>query len=195
MVTKLDLRQDFIAFRDECIWLRNCYNTFAALFESGDETQRVLRETAGLFFDDLHRILMEYTFLQGCKITDPPESRGRGNLTVKSLNDSLEAEGILTDEIREISKSILLYRDCLKSVRDRRISHLDKEAVLSGQPTGAHKSGDVTAFFENLQAYCDGVGNAVGVGPLDFRCSPGKGDVIDLIAVLRRVCDASPSED
>ena len=194
MVTKLDLRQTFVVFRDECIWLRNCYNTFAAVFESGDETQRILRETAELFFDDLDRILVEYVFLQACKIADPAKSRGRNNLTLNSLNADLEAEGIFTDEISEVSKRIIRYRDRLKSVRDRRISHLDKEATLTRQPTGEHDPEEVSAFFEDLQTYCDAVGNAVSVGPLDFRCCPGEGDLHDLIAFLWRANDPISTE-
>ncbi len=41
-------------------------------------------------------------------------------------------------------------------------------------------------FFENLQNYFDVVGNAIGVGPLDFSNSSCRGDVHDLIKVLRK---------
>lgn len=53
----------------------------------------------------------------------------------------------------------------------------------------------MSKFFENLQRYFDVAGNAVGVGPLDFRCSPGPGDVLDLIRTLKRGPDPIPVKD
>ncbi len=76
-----ELQRSFIAFRNECIWLRGCYNTFAALYESGSEVKEVLSAAASSFFSDLNRILLEYCWLQVCKITDPANSSGRDNLT------------------------------------------------------------------------------------------------------------------
>ena len=50
-------------------------------------------------------------------------------------------------------------------------------------------------FFENLQSYFDVAGVAVGVGPLDFRSSPGPGDVLDLIHTLKRGMGLIPIKD
>ena len=58
---------------------------------------------------------------------------------------------------------------------------------------GAHGEEVIVEFFENLQAYFDAVGDAVGVGPLDFRNAPGPGDVIDLVRTLERA-DAAPRQ-
>ena len=52
-------------------------------------------------------------------------------------------------------------------------------------PIGEHAKEEVTEFFSCLQGYVDAVGNTIGVGPLDFRATPGSGDVLDLIKVLR----------
>ncbi|WP_340115609.1 hypothetical protein [Pelagibius sp. 7325] len=185
-MTQEELQRTFIAFREECIWLRNCYNTYAALFESGEDTSRLLHQTAAHFFHDLNRILIEYVILQACKITDPAKFRKRDNLTVATLNIALKRRGLLTEEIREHSKGVMRYRDFLADARNRLISHLDMETVLNMGALGEHSKEDVSSFFDSLQEYCDAVGNVVGVGPLDFRCSPGRGDVIDLVSVLRR---------
>jgi hypothetical protein len=185
-MTQEELQQIFEAFREECIWLRNCYNTYAALFESGKDTSQLLHQTAAHFFYDLNRILIEYIVLQACKITDPARFRGRDNLTVETLNNALEDAQLLTEEIREHSQGVVRYREFLTEARNRLISHLDTEAVLDGGTLGEHDKEEVSSFFDSLQAYCDAVGNVVEVGPLDFRCSPGKGDVLDLISALRR---------
>lgn len=183
---KQELQQAFTSFREECIWLRNCYNTYKSLFECGERTEKILREAAELFFDDLNCILIEYIFLQICKITDPAETSGRANLTVKYLNNALEDVHLFSEEIRECSEGVLRYREYIVGARNRLVSHLDLQAVLRREPIGEHAPHEVTAFFDNLQKYCDAVGRAVGSGPLDFRCAPGKGDVEDLINVLQR---------
>jgi hypothetical protein len=181
-----DMQALFLAFREQCIWLRCCYNTYSVLYESGGETKEVLEASAKAFFADLNLLLIEYCLLQVCKITDPTDSQGRANLTVENLNDALRDAELMTDEISNFSNGLLRYRDLVKKVRNRLISHLDKETILAGVPLGEHNQEEVTAFFESLFGYVDAVGIAVGVGPLDFRTTAGPGDVLDLIQTLRK---------
>ncbi len=35
---------------------------------------------------------------------------------------------------------------------------------------------ELLSFLQNIQEYCDAVGNAIGIGPLAFSGSGGKGD-------------------
>ncbi|MCH7936298.1 MAG: hypothetical protein IH994_04290 [Proteobacteria bacterium] len=88
-----NLQQSFSAFREECIWLRCCYNTYAALYESDQEVLEALSSTANIFFGDLNKIFIEYIWLQACKITDPAKSSGRDNLTVKYMDEALLDSG------------------------------------------------------------------------------------------------------
>jgi hypothetical protein len=84
------------------------------------------------------------------------------------------------------SQGLAHYRNLIKDSRNKLLSHLDKESVLMGQPIGEHAKDEVTAFFQSLYGYVDAVGNAVGIGPLDFRTTVGPGDVLDLVKVLKR---------
>ena len=182
-----NMSREFLTFRDQCVWLQTCYNTYRALYESGADTQGLLTRSASRFFHDLNTILIEYVLLQISKITDPPESQGRENLTVSNINRQLQAAGLLTQEITDASTAIMRYRELIKESRNRVISHQDKETILINLPVGAHSESDVANFFKNLYAYVDAVGNAVGVGPLDFKTTAGSGDVLDLLRLLRRV--------
>jgi|CXWL01.1.fsa_nt_gi hypothetical protein len=181
-----ELQESFFAFREQCIWLRICYNTYWTLYESGQETKELLETSASLFFGDLNRILIEYILLQACKITDPEDTRGRKNLTVEHLNTALRVASRMTDEITRLSDDLFHYRHAVKAARDRLISHLDKDAILAGRPIGEHAQEEVTAFFESLSGYVNAVGEAVEVGPLDFKTTAGAGDVLDLIEALKR---------
>ena len=179
-----DLEKAFLAFREQCIWLQTCYDMYAALFESGENTTSVLVEAAPLFFHDLNHILVEYCRLQVCRLTDPPKSRGKDNLTVKHINALLQAEGLLSAELSAAADGLARYRSLINDSRNWIISHADKRTLLDGLPIGAHTEADVSAFFEDLYRYVDSVGMAIGVGPLDFRTTSGAGDTLDLVRKL-----------
>lgn len=188
--TPEDAQRTFLAFREECIWLRICYNTYADLYESGDQVIETLSVTANIFFGDLSRILSEYFCLQACKITDPEKTCGKPNLTVDHINVLLRESNLMTDDIERYSSELHHYRDLVVVARNRLIAHLDRETILLGHLHGVHAQTDIESFLENLQLYCDAVGIAVGVRLLDFRVSPGSGDALDLIGVLQAIRDA-----
>lgn len=180
-----NLQETFLAFREQCIWLQTCFDTYQALYESGEDTEKLMEATAPYFFHDLNLILIEYCLLQICKLTDPARSFGRENLTVKHINKLLEKENKLTSEISQAADGIASYRDLIEDSRNKIISHADKDAMLTGGTLGEHQREDVNHFFECLYSYVDEVGNAIGVGPLDFRSTYGSGDVLDLLRHLK----------
>lgn len=184
-----ELRGTFEQFREQCIWIRTCFNTNKDLFDSSETCKDLLRKSAPLFFGELNRILYEYYVLQVCKLTDPAFTTVKGirrfNLTVAHVNDLLIAEGLMTLDIETASVGLMNYRtEILELARNRQISHSDKETVMTFVEHGKHTRQEADAFLNYLQAYSDGVGNAVGIGPLDFSTTSGAGDVLDLFKAL-----------
>jgi hypothetical protein len=182
----VDIKTEFNAFREQCIWTRICFNIYSKLYESGPETLKLLEKKASTFFHDLNIILIEYCLIQVSKHLDPKETRGRSNLTIDYINSKLNKYNLMTQEIQNLSNLLTNYRSLIKDARNRILSHTDRDTVLLNIAIGAHDATEVSAFFENLQQYCDAVGNAVGIGPLDFRTIPASGDVIDLLMRLKR---------
>ena len=180
------LQDEFIKLRDQAIWLRQTFNTFNHLFDFGLETERVLRASASLFFGDLNTIMQEYTVLLVCRLTGPAESFGKANLSTQRFTALLRQRGCITPEIEGLDASLTAYGEFLKPARNKIIAHSDLEVHIEDISLGAHGEEVMVEFFENLQAYFDAAGKAVGVGPLDFRYAPGPGDVIDLIRELDR---------
>ena len=181
-----ELEKLFVKFQKQCVWLRICYNTYHALYESGARTEKILRDSAPWFFHDLNTILIEYVHIQICKITDPAEIGRRKNLTIESLNAKLLECNLMTKEISDLSDNLLYYRSLIINARNKLHSHLDLETVLNDESIAGHSKEKKDKFFSDLQDYNDAVGNAIGVGPLDFSASPCQGDVFDLIKVLKR---------
>ena len=190
-MTQDALQDEFIKLRDQAIWLRQAVNTFNYLFDSGPETERILRESACLFFSDLNTMMQEYAILLVCRLTGPAESFGKANLSTQRFTGLMRQRGCLTPEIERLDASLTAYGELLKPARNKIIAHSDLEVHVDDIALGAHGEEVMVEFFENLQAYFDAVGNAVGVGPLDFRYTPGPGDAIDLVRKLERANDAA----
>lgn len=168
------------------MWLRNCYNTYFILYESGELTDRKLYKAGGLFFDDLNTVYIEYIYLSISRLTDPDRSSGRENLSVLNLNKQLIAVELMTEDIQKFSEPLQDFGNSISGVRNRLIAHNDRETHLKDLKLGETSRDAVVEFFDYLQLYCDEVGRATGVGPLDFRTQPGPGDVIDFIRSLPR---------
>lgn len=183
------LREQFVQFRNECEWIRSCYNTYRSLWESTDRPLNLMAVSAPGFFNDLNRVLIEYLGLRICMITDPAVSKVRGvekaNLTCHFLNDELSSNDAMTDEIQRLTQDLVRLRAFLLPARNQRLAHLDMETTIDGQTLGDHPQEETDLFFRAMQDYCDAVGRAVGEGPLDFRgAGRGPGDVLDLIRLI-----------
>lgn len=178
--------ESFLALRQECIWVQSCFNTFCMLFDSGTGTLTVLEQAAPAFFRDINIILLEHFTLQVCRITDPALSNGRENLTIKNLNLALQEEGIFSLEIDDSSERIHKFRSLVVDARNKIVSHADKANILSRKDSNSHSETDVEEFFAALYRYVDLVGEALSVGPLDFKYTGSDGDAEALLACLRR---------
>lgn len=189
-MTQDALQDEFFKLRDEAIWLRQTVNTFNRLFDSDPETERILRESADLFFTDLNTIMHEYTILLICRLTGPARSSGKDNLSTRRFTGLMRDARCLTPEIERLDARLQEYGELLKPARDKIVAHSDLEVHVNATVLGGHEEGQMAQFLEDLQAYFDATGNAVGAGPSDFRYMPAAGDVIDLVRALKEASDA-----
>jgi len=180
------LCHDFIELRNQCIIIQRDFNTYNALFFSGSDD--LLIKIAPRFFSDLAEIMQRDWILQVCKLLDPAATKVRGksleNLSIKLINDQLEAKNIINNKISCLAESIFAYGENLLPARNKRLAHLDREYHFSGETLGATSESELNKFLNNLQEYCDAVGNVIGIGPLDFSSSSCPGDVYDLLSIL-----------
>lgn len=181
-----ELTDHFIAFREQAIWLQNCQNICLSLFSADAETTKALRNTATHFFHDLSQIMSDYMVLLVGKITDPPNTGSKSNLTVPRIAQMLCAEGLQTEKALLLARDLYSYRAQIIDARNKIVAHADTDTFLTGAILGAHSEEDMHLFFRNLQLFCDEVAQAIGTEPLDFSVQAGKGDVLDLIHLLRK---------
>lgn len=180
-----EIRRTFVAFREECIWVQTCFNTFQALYQGGEKVDSLLRKTAAAFFEELNTVLVEYWFLIVCRLTDPARTRkGDDNLTVKYLVEALTQHGLMTSDIREIARRLDSYRELIKDARNELVAHADRVALLQDAVIGEHTEQAIEQFVWDLQRFNDLVGEAVGEGQLDYQATSCSGDVYDLLRAL-----------
>ena len=88
-MTRDELQREFETLRNQAIYLIQTFNTYNDLFEASDEVERVLRKSAESFFGDINMIMIEYMTLVVCRLTDPPKTSGKPNLTIQHMNELL----------------------------------------------------------------------------------------------------------
>ena len=178
---------DFEHLREHCILLRQNYDTYTDLFN--EENRDLLDKVAPTFFSDIAEIMHRDWILQACKLMDPAKSKVEGdtleNITIKLINEQLEANGLFNRTISDLSDKVLEYGTKITPARNKRLAHFDREHQVNNMILGETTEQEFFGFLNNIQSYCDEVGIAIGIGPLDFSGSSCEGDVLDLIKYLR----------
>lgn len=146
---------DVEAFSSACVSLRAFGRHFQIIFEGSDLKRELLQSISPTFFKDLNILLIEHLILQICKITDPEETMGRKNLTIKFLlqnSDFSSTPGDL-DNLKCLSESMHNFRTKILPARHKLIGHLDRESVLLGQSLGGADQSDWHQFWLDLQDF------------------------------------------
>ena len=180
------IKKDFDIFREHCIEIRRNFNTYEALYLSGHD--QILKDTAIWFFHDLSEILTRDWILQVCKLMDPSSTKiGKKsfeNISISLIDQQLKNIDLFDKKIERVSKRIISYGSKLKPARHKYLAHLDRETYINDVTLGGTTKQELFDFLEDIQCYCDLVGEAIDSGPLDFSASNSSGDVWDLLMVL-----------
>lgn len=146
---------DVNAFCNCCVSMRSTYRHFQILFEGSELQRELLQRTAPTFFNDIHLVMMQDLVLQICKVTDPENTSGRRNLTIKFLlnnSDFASAPGEL-DKLKRLSESMHIFRTKIVPARNKIIGHLDRQSVHDGNPLGATEKHEWDQFWLDLQDF------------------------------------------
>lgn len=109
---------------NEVSWLKVRWKQYQELFGTNPERIDILNEVAGLFFRIIQDGLLEDTLLHICRITDPPESAGAENLTIRRLPDLIEDEDF-NEEIAGLVDNLVQETQFARDWRNRRLAHSD----------------------------------------------------------------------
>ena len=106
------------------------WGQYVELFGTKPSRITLLNDAASLFFRIIQDSLFEDTLLHIARLTDPPKSAGKPNLTIQRL-PSLVADKKFVADIRELIDISLQKADFCRDWRNRRIAHKDLDLTLN----------------------------------------------------------------
>jgi len=121
-MVKLTVSKDDVeAFCNTCVLLRSLWRHYEIWLEGSELPQSI----APIFFGDIHALFVRTLILEICKITDPAETMGRTNLTVKFLmsNSDFSSAPNTLDKLKRFSDSMHAFRDKIVPARNRLIMY------------------------------------------------------------------------
>ena len=90
----------------------------------------LLNSVGAEFFADVQGILWDDLLLRITRLTDPPQSSGRDNLTVRRLPEVCERAGLRVDDLQEQVDTAVRAADFARPHRNQRIGHKDLAYVI-----------------------------------------------------------------
>jgi hypothetical protein len=122
------------ALYSEVVWLHAKWKQYRILYGDSPERIELLNSVAGFFFRVIQDVLWEDIVLHLARLTDPPQSMGRDNLTLLRLPGAIQEPPLsgelatLIDEVRRESAFARTWRNRHLAHRDL-ISTVDKGAA------------------------------------------------------------------
>ncbi len=149
------LKEEIAAIANFCVHLRSVWRHYEVLFEGGELRRKLLHQIAPIFFGDLNQILIEQLVLQICRLTDPVTTMGRTNLTLDYILQEADFSGFPADLARAtaLRASIIQFRSKIVPARNRLIGHLDRDAVMAGEPLGGASTEEWDQFWGDLEEF------------------------------------------
>ena len=119
-----ELGTNFFALHKKLVELHVLWQQYRQLFGSEPETVHLLNRTSGLFFKIVQDELWDSVLLGISRMTDPPKTAGKKNLTLQTLPD-LISDFTLRDELEALCEKAKTEAFFAREHRNKRIAHQD----------------------------------------------------------------------
>lgn len=130
------------------IWLQ-----YRQLFGTDAETVNLLNRTAGLLFKIVQDELWDSVLLGVSRMTDPPSTQKKKNLTIQSLPE-LITDAPLRREVQLLCEKAVAAAQFAREHRNKRIAHQDHDYLCSrdSDPLSGISRALVEQMLESLRA-------------------------------------------
>jgi AbiU2 len=141
------------ALSNDVAWLHAKWNQYRQLYARSPERIDFLNTVAGHFFGMIEDILLEDILLHSARLTDPPMSVGKGNLTLRRIPE-LVADVALRSELEELVEVAGKACESPRAWRHRRLAHRDLALALatSSDPLPGVSRADIEATLRAIRA-------------------------------------------
>jgi hypothetical protein len=123
------LGETFHALWQEVAWLFSKWNEYVTLFGTKPSRIDILNNAAPFFFRIIQDVLWEEIILHVARLTDPPKSVGKSNLTIQQL-PGLVSDTTVSKEISNLVNTTVQKVDFCRDWRNRRIAHSDLKLAI-----------------------------------------------------------------
>ena len=139
---------------NEISWLTFKWIEFVELYGTKESRFEIMNKTAPFFFSTMQKVLWENLLLGVARITDPPETKGKRNTTLRAVGLHIEDEQFKIEFEKEISE-ILNESGFCRDWRNRWIAHMDYELSINRDSAVPLKTANRLKFrtvLERIQA-------------------------------------------
>jgi hypothetical protein len=123
----------FHSLWQELAWLYRKWDNYAQLYGSKASRVDLLNQSAPGFFRVAQDALWEAILLHIARLTDPPKSVGKPNLTMQRLHQMV-SDATLSQEVKALTGKAIDAANFCRDWRNRRIAHSDLSLALDLHP-------------------------------------------------------------
>jgi len=120
------------ALYNEVTWLHAKWKQYGLLFAESQERVDLLNEVAGFFFLLIQEVLWEDIILHIARLTDPPQSVGKDNLTLLRLAEAVH-DPALSAQIASLVEQARTEAEFARVWRHRHLAHRDLNLAVDRQ--------------------------------------------------------------
>ena len=176
----------YSALWQEVVQINRKWAQYVELFGTSPERIALLNRAASSMFRTIQDTLWEDVLLHLARLTDPPKSMGKANLSVRHLA-ALLAHSPINTKSEALAATALDACEFARDWRNRRLAHRDLDLALgqSVQPLSPASRSAVKGAINALEELL----NAVSLHYLDsttfFHLGPGGENAVSLLYLLR----------
>jgi len=176
----------YSALWQEVAWINQKWAQYVELFGTSPERIELLNRAAPSMMRTIQDTLWEDVLLHLARLTDPPKSMGKANLSVRHLA-ALLASSPINMKADALAATALDACQFARDWRNRKLAHRDLDLAL-GQSVQQLAPASRAAVKTSLAALQELL-NAVSLHYLDsttfFHLGPGGTDAVSLLYLLR----------
>lgn len=119
----------FHALWQEVAWLHRKWDEYVELYGTKSSRVDLLNKAAPTFFRIVQDVLWQETLLHIARLSDPPSSAGKPNLTIQRL-PPLVADAEVAQRVKTLTEKAVEASAFCRDWRNRRIAHRDLNLAL-----------------------------------------------------------------
>lgn len=146
------------ALWNDLAWLHSKWKEYVDLFGTKPSRIELINKAAGHFFRVVQDSLWETSILHIARLTDPPKSAGKENLTIQKLPDLIRDEKT-KENVLQLVKTAVEHATFCRDWRNRNIAHKDFNlAMKSGaEPLMPASRANIRRVLDSLSDVLNGV--------------------------------------